>query len=541
MTGILLDWPLMSVSIFNALVMFWLGLTVLLNAARRSWGTWLVGSGLLAGALFFVSHSAILGLGRNFLSQASDMWWRLGWPPLIFLPLAWYFACLWFGGFPEHRGYRVRHFKWAAGVSFISFALFAGLFVPDLVPSFSQLAQQKLTSPFSVAGMPLIMIAFPIYITACTGLSIAALLDRQAGSDSLNSGPRRRAFPWLVAGSLSLLLVSLIVSLSLFWAVQGIWPGQNPENFERVIAFLDLAVSILISLTAIFVGQAVVAYEVFSGTVLPRGGLRRGWRRILILAAGYAVLMGAASYFPLDPIYPLLLTGLIMTGFFALLLWRSFQERSAFLQQVRPFLSSQGLYSRMLGPETGPFSPQAELEALARGLFGATQALLLPGGAYASLVSAATYPPGARIGQDFPTQQLSTGSPFRQLKSQSSGRAFWGIGLWPGERSGGTLYLGPKEDGSLYMQEELELAQTAAERILDSAAGAELARRLALLQRERLVETRIADHRTRRILHDSILPQLHTALLSLPKGHPAGDSIAGIHRQVSNLLLKIWG
>ena len=48
MTGILwLDWAILAMSLFNTVLQLWLGLTVLLNAERRSWGIWLASGGLL--------------------------------------------------------------------------------------------------------------------------------------------------------------------------------------------------------------------------------------------------------------------------------------------------------------------------------------------------------------------------------------------------------------------------------------------------------------------------------------------------------------
>ena len=58
-----LNWAIMAVSLFNTILLLWLGMTVLLNAERRTWGVWLAGGGLLMGGAFFVSHSAILGHG----------------------------------------------------------------------------------------------------------------------------------------------------------------------------------------------------------------------------------------------------------------------------------------------------------------------------------------------------------------------------------------------------------------------------------------------------------------------------------------------
>ena len=79
----------------------------------------------------------------------------------------------------------------------------------------------------------------------------------------------------------------------------------------------------------------------------------------------------------------------------------------------------------------------------------------------------------------------------------------------------GVLLLGPKRDNGLYTQEEIEIARASGERLIDTQAGAEIARRLVALQRQRLAENQLLDRQTRRALHDEVLPQLHTALLTL--------------------------
>src|SRR5688572_24886738 len=101
MTGLLLlDWPALALSLFNAALMLWLGLTVALNAERRgggAWGTWLITASLLLGAVFFISHSALLSL--DLVSRGLNFWWQVGWWPVLALPLAWYVVVLWYSGF----------------------------------------------------------------------------------------------------------------------------------------------------------------------------------------------------------------------------------------------------------------------------------------------------------------------------------------------------------------------------------------------------------------------------------------------------------
>jgi signal transduction histidine kinase len=116
----------------------------------------------------------------------------------------------------------------------------------------------------------------------------------------------------------------------------------------------------------------------------------------------------------------------------------------------------------------------------------------------------------------------------------------WLVPLWSERGLIGILLLGSKQGGDLYAQEEIEIARTVGERLIDTRASTEMARRLMALQRQQLAESQIVDRRTRRVLHDEVLPHLHAALLTLNSSnveHP--DAIAALsnaHRQIADLL-----
>ena len=68
-----------AISVFNLMIYLWLGLTVLLNGNRQSRVTWVGGIGLLAAALFFLCHGALVGAGVPGGPSPVDVWWRLAW------------------------------------------------------------------------------------------------------------------------------------------------------------------------------------------------------------------------------------------------------------------------------------------------------------------------------------------------------------------------------------------------------------------------------------------------------------------------------
>jgi signal transduction histidine kinase len=111
------------------------------------------------------------------------------------------------------------------------------------------------------------------------------------------------------------------------------------------------------------------------------------------------------------------------------------------------------------------------------------------------------------------------------LRLADAPQAAWALPLRSDGEPIGVLLLGERRDGGMYTDEEIELARATGERLLDLRAGAELALRLLKVQRVRLVESTLLDRQTRRVLHDDVLPDLHTALLLL-NATPAATTAA---------------
>ena len=191
MTGVfLLDWAIQAISLFNAALMLWLGLTIALNAERAAgaadnrsavaarspaWGPALIAGSLLAGALFFISHSAILAFDLNTFSRGLNFWWQVGWWPVLGLPLAWYVLILWYAGYwsePE-AGWRRRH-RAGLALGALGLAGLVGLVLfANPLPALGPLpATGSLAAP-TVGGLPLL-----IWILVITYLAFGAILKK---------------------------------------------------------------------------------------------------------------------------------------------------------------------------------------------------------------------------------------------------------------------------------------------------------------------------------------------------------------------------
>src|SRR3954471_13456545 len=99
MISLIANWAAIAVSLTNTVLLFWLGCTILLNAEHRTWGVWISSLGLLTGALFFVSHTVILGRGITAFDASMDFWWHMGFLAVLTLPFVWYIVILWYVGY----------------------------------------------------------------------------------------------------------------------------------------------------------------------------------------------------------------------------------------------------------------------------------------------------------------------------------------------------------------------------------------------------------------------------------------------------------
>jgi signal transduction histidine kinase len=209
----------------------------------------------------------------------------------------------------------------------------------------------------------------------------------------------------------------------------------------------------------------------------------------------------------------------------------------------------------MRADATGPF------RALCNDFLGVRVAYLAAVGPLSPLVGPPlVYPEGREVLlpnlRDLTSQFNSPQTMCVAVEPEQYGEAMWAVPLWSERGLIGVLLLGEKRDGGLYTQEEIEIARASGERLIDTQASAEMAQRLMALQRQRLAESQVLDRQARRVLHDDVLPLLHTAMLRLSAqgsgvgsresgarnrgSDPEGiELLAEAHRRISDLLREM--
>jgi signal transduction histidine kinase len=551
-----LDWATLAVSIFNTILLLWLGLTVILNSERRSLGVWVAGAGLLMSSLFFLSHTVILAMGPLQTDVRMDLWWRTGWIPVVSMPYAWYLVMLWYSSFWDDTRSAIhqRHQIPIVLATLLAISTVGLILLFNALPTYNQLVRLDLGGVLSIGGIPVLMVVYPLYLIMCIGFSLDVLLHPGTPVRLMGQLARQRARPWLLVATSSLLFVSLLVGGIIVWGIYNANQGIDPSTFALIISGFDLIIDLLIAVTIVSVGQAIVSYEIFTGKILPRQGLKRYWKWAITLSLGFGIVVSWAVLIHLEPIFILILSIILITGIYAVLGWSSFNEQEHYLRSLHPFITSQHLYDQLILQNTDTYNLEitGAFHALCADILGVRQAFLVPQGIYGPLIGNPIAYPGEISKEKLDTLQLevqqatSTKIGFAPLLLPESGlfgRNTLAVSLWSERGLIGVMVLGEKINSSLFTQEEVEIARTVGERLIDSKASNELAHRLIELERQRLSETKVVDQETRRILHDDILPRIQSVMIKLSNGSPNIDSaiqeMGEIHHQLTDLMHEL--
>ena len=95
----LVTWALVAVSLFNTILLLWLGITLWLNANRRDLGVAVIAFGFLLGSAFFVAHAALLLSDTWQLTRSNTLWLAVAMTPITLLPYVWYVVLLRYCGY----------------------------------------------------------------------------------------------------------------------------------------------------------------------------------------------------------------------------------------------------------------------------------------------------------------------------------------------------------------------------------------------------------------------------------------------------------
>lgn len=532
---------MLALSTFATLLPVWLGITVLLNGERRTWGLWLAGGSLIIAGGFFAAHTAMVD-GSLLPFPMNPALWFIGWSIIVLLPTAWYVTILWFGGYWELADgpLRRRHRLFFPLVLILAAASIAA--VIPFVGAPEAPARWVSSIPSSpIVRTPLATVVFPAFLFATIALALDALRTPPSTGNPVVDNARGRARRQLIGTTLLLLAVTALSSFALVRTAGG--PATTLDAGEvRLLQWLDLAIVALITAALLVLASAIVSYEIFTGKTLPRRGLQRHLRNAVALAVAAGALVGAAHFAPVNRMTLLLAGGIGLMCFYALVNWKSYQDRQRFLEQLRPH-ADMNAADRIDGFDASASSVRRQFDMMCSDVLECSRAVLMTFSPVAPRdVRSLSFPRGTAPPRRLPTRDDIGDS--RDHLSIALDPAVYDGYVWCIPLSGqsgieGALLVADKVSGGLYTQEEIEVARSTTEQITALASNVELARRLIDLQSRRVRDRVLVDAQTRRVLHDEILPAIHAMVLSAPSDNESRDTLAEIHRRISDILRSI--
>ena len=293
------------------------------------------------------------------------------------------------------------------------------------------------------------------------------------------------------------------------------------EVFPINLIILDLTATLAVALVILLIGYSVVRHGILIERSLARRGFFEQWRGIVIVATGVAIFIAVLVSFTHSGLGGLLLITSIAAVTYALFTWRSHTAHDRYIALLGPFVRSTSL-SHWLNTDL-----QKTEQDLGNLFFHLCHDVLAIQFAYMTVAAGTLkrnfsyrWPNETVLGSKLVALNkkgnIDAEAPKRiQITLHGQHMICWVLPIFDERGLVAALYLGPREDGGAFTEEDMDLAQACGQRILDTLGDHEAMQAVAGLLRRRTVDVKLLGAQQRRVLHDEILPQMHLALLRL--------------------------
>ena len=347
---------------------------------------------------------------------------------------------------------------------------------------------------------------------------------------------------WHMARPILFLAAVLMVILTTTLGIMGVWSIADWFELQRHnispvlpsfplnaiplnLLILDLLATSAVAIIILIVGYSIVRHGILIERPLARRGFFEQWRGIVFVSTTVAVFIALLVDFTHSSLGGLLLITSLATGVYALFTWSSYTAHDRYIALLGPFLRGTNLRHWL---NTDQKKTEQGLEDL---FFLLCKDVLAVKWARLTVMAGAVrrsfdyrWPVDANE-QIVRTIPLKIASSSKATINRAHARVritiggkptiCWILPIYDELGLVATLYLGPRQDGATFTDEDMDLAHACGERILDALGDHEAMQAVAALLRRRIVDVKLLGAQHRRILHDDILPQMHLALLHL--------------------------
>jgi hypothetical protein len=349
------------------------------------------------------------------------------------------------------------------------------------------------------------------------------------------------------------------------------------DRFPLNLTVLDLSANGAVALVILLIGYSIVRHGILIERSLARRGFFEQWRGIVIVATATAIFIVFLVNFTNSSPGALLLITSLATVAYALFTWSSYTAHDRYIALLGPFVRSTSLRHWL---NTNQQKTEQDLENL---FFHLCHDVLAVRFAYLTIMAGSVrrnfsyrWPVETMLElvlpkkRNEPVDGLSSRSRIKEdgIAPEAPKRVHitlhgqpmicWVLPIYDELGLVATLYLGPREDGGAFTDEDMNLAHACGQRILDTLGDHEAMQAVAGLLRRRIVDVKLLGAQQRRVLHDEILPQMHLALLRLETLRALPDAnanpplslescreqalnevidlISGAHRRLANMM-----
>jgi two-component sensor histidine kinase len=293
------------------------------------------------------------------------------------------------------------------------------------------------------------------------------------------------------------------------------------EMFPINLIILDLAATLAVALVILLIGYSVVRHGILIERPLARRGFFKQWRGIVIVATAVAIFIAILVSLTHSNLGGLLLITSLAAVTYALFTWSSYTAHDRYIALLGPFVRSTSLRHWL---NTDLQKTEQDLGNL---FFHLCHDVLAVQFAYLTVAAGTLkrnfsyrWPQEIVLGSKLVAfnkkGNIDTEAPKRiQVTLYGQRMICWVLPIFDERGLVAALYLGPREDGGSFTEEDMDLAQACGQRILDTLGDHEAMQAVAGLLRRRTVDVKLLGAQQRRVLHDEILPQMHLALLRL--------------------------
>jgi len=365
------------------------------------------------------------------------------------------------------------------------------------------------------------------------------------------------ALSWHLSRPGLLVAALLMVGLTTCLGVLGVWSmiswlrhgGHEETIVPRVMSVLplnliglDIIATGFVAVILLLLGYSVVRHGILIERPLARRGFFEQWRGIVIVATTIAIFIALLVTLTQSDLGPLLLITSLATTAYALFTWSSYTAHDRYISMLGPFLRSANLHHWL---QTDVEKTEQSMEDLFFHLCNdvlevqCARLAVFTGSVRKNftyrwpitengdeggeaLFAVKTQPQLAALKKS--DIVLAKRTPTRiRMTLQRQTMLCWVLPIYDELGIVATFYLGPRHDGSLFTEEDMDIAQACGQRILDTLRDHEAMQAVSGLLRRRIVDVKLLDAQHRRVLHDEILPQMHLALLRLETVRYAGN------------------